>query len=67
MRFYWNACVLHSILFSPNGAGRRMDAGVRRRRAVLRHHQGRLPRGALLAARALARALQGVPAGPASA
>jgi hypothetical protein len=44
-----------------------MDTGVRRRRAGLRHRQGRLPRGALLAARPVARALPGVPAGPASA
>ena len=51
----------------PGEAGRRVDAGVRRRRAVLRHGAGRVARGALLAAGAVAGALQGIPRRPAAA
>lgn len=51
----------------PGEAGRWVDAGVRRRSALIRHGAGRVARGALLAAREVARALQGLPRRPAAA
>lgn len=45
----------------PGEAGGRVDAGVRRRRAVLRHGARRVARGSVLPAGEVTRAVQGVP------
>lgn len=55
----------HELNVLSTIAGWWMDSGLWRH-AVLCHHQRGLPRGAVLAARAVSRALQGIPSGKAS-